>query len=277
MLDRVNKVKGYFKYTLRDAKTREIIETYEAPNQIMSEVPKMYFELVSGLDTFSGKTVDTITPLQPEDFRLCSIALGNRGAELLLDEDGEIVKDENNDRVYVAKPINPLDTKLNAMKRVDTHFAGQAYQATWEKLTENESMKPTGVVGQPYPGCKILTEGIMKSDAVPPEAFNSKGKNSTSSYHSESGMDVNTTVKDGVITFLFELLEKSGNHIDWSEAALFVRHKQDPGFSNHNTALTLTPEGEYNLGTIFSMKTFRPVHKTSACVLELEWKLDFRL
>ena len=65
---------------------------------------------------------------------------------------------------------------------------------------------------------------------------------------------------------------------------MYVRYKQDPAFIVHTTTIdtnkypgNLPQGGVPSLGTIFSMKTFKPVHKTSACILEMEWKLDFNI
>jgi len=265
MIDKTNNVKGYFKYTLRDAKTNEILKQYEEPNQIMAEVPKMYFELVSGLAT--PNTVDTVTTLKPEDFRLCSIVLGNQGVTKLLGPTGLPVLDGNGDEVYVPKKINPLDKNINAMKAGSN---GEAYQATWKQLTEESKARP---VTAPKVGLTLQTEGLLSG------TFNGPALNGSTGADTETGLDVVTTVKDGVITFGFSLLAKTGNAnggIDFSEAALFVRHNQDKGFQD-GTALTPNADGTYNLGTIFSMKTFDPVHKSNACTLELEWKLDFNL
>ena len=252
MLDKTNKVRGYFKYILKDAKTGEVLDRYEEENRIMSQVPKMYFELVSGLKTPSAK--DTTSTLKAEDFRLCTVVLGNKGFD---------------DKTGAPKNVDPDAETINALEKSGGKYVGEAYQATWKNLTEQESMRPAG---KPAIGCLKQSEGL--SSAVTPKKFNGTPviTDPNKPLTTESGLDVVTSVKDGVITFNLSLLEKTGNGITFSEAALFVRHEQDPGFAKPATALTTE-----KLGTIFSMKTFKEVKKTNACVLELEWKLDFNL
>jgi len=270
MLDKTNKVRGYFKYTLRDAKTREIIDSYEEENQIMAQVPKMYFELVSGLESDKGPyPPDVPSTLTAGDFQLCGIVFGDKGFDV----------DKG-----ITKSVNPDDYVINAMKKENGNFAGTSYQATWEELeTTDHNNPPAGGGLAAARGVKIQTEGILKP-AGPVTTFNGPGKNLSNSHHSESGVDVMSIVKDGVISLSIEMLEKTGNGLDFSEAALYVRHKQDPGFIATGTTLDTSaypgdPKmgGIPSLGTIFSMKTFKPVKKTNACVLEMEWKLDFNL
>lgn len=263
MLDKMNKVRGFFSYKLLDL-AGNIVDEYSEENHIMDTVPRMYFEIVSGLDTTSPKAtppVDIPTTLVAKDFELCAIALGDKGIK-----DGK------------PKIIKGDEPALDSMKKNQGILSGETIQATWKKLEEKEDAL----------GVTIQTEGEM-SETKGFAAFNNKGMNTASSLHSETGIDVISEVKDGKITLRIEMLEKTGNGIDWSEAALFVRHKQDPGFDTSNAVDQLDPNthpiwtkdpnyaGVPSLGTIFSKKTFPVVHKTNACVLQMEWVLDFNL
>ena len=190
MLDNTNKVRGFFKYTLRDAKTREILDHYEEENQIMASVPKMYFELVSGVesDDHTKYPPDVPTKLTGGDFQLCGIVLGDQGF------------DHN---VGAPVPVDPEDKVINAMKREKSKFKGNAYQTTW-KVLETTDHDTAGAAR----GVEIQTEGPLGPNGFISPQFNGKGMNLSNSLHSETGMDIMSDVRDGIITLQIEMLEK---------------------------------------------------------------------
>ena len=239
------KIKGTFSYRLVDIKTGKIIQEFKEPNKIMDTVPKMFFEIVSGLDNTYTSTRPLPKPpvnttLKAKDFELCAVAIGTMGA----------------DSKGVPKPITGKEHTLDALDAKGGKYPGFAYQATWEALLAEET---NGI------GLKLQTEGPSNGK------FNGPPLQTSSSAHSESGLDIQTEVKDGIITFRIDMLELTGNGQKFSEAALFVRNKQDPFFTKAGTL------GTKSLGTIFAKKNFKPVDKTRSCVLQLEWKLDFNL
>ena len=134
----------------------------------------------------------------------------------------------------------------------ETDPAGYAYAALWDPLAQQGAVTKTseGEKGH-FDGAPIQGTGGTLAPAE-------NGLHVAVEY-SKNVHDINLF---GRLKIQIELRKFSGNTHDFSEAGLYMRWNTDAAKDKP--------------GTLLSMKTFPKVTKTDACVLTMEWELDFR-
>ena len=127
-MDRLNKIRGYFSYTLEE--DGKIIDSYQEENKIMDVVMHDYFKIVSGKP--AGMTVD--------DFKLVGFAIGNN-APMAPSVSGLPPQ---------PKPIIGTEKKLVAESNASG--ANYVYQVSWDKL--NFTQPKGGMIVKTHEGDK---------------------------------------------------------------------------------------------------------------------------
>ena len=140
---------------------------------------------------------------------------------------------------------NVLLTGAEPTLQAEVDSTGKVYQASWNKMNV---LPDGGFVTKTSEGVKGNYQGPVLDQ------------------NNEEGMTVFTHIKDGKIRFLFEIERFSGNG-----------HNQTPQIYNEAAIYTAMGKDLQNnkLGTVFAMKRFPDVQKSTNCILSMEWELDF--
>jgi len=235
-------VKGHFKIQSIDAKTGKVLQEYEDYNKVVIWVYQMFASIVYGYS-------DTSLP-EIEDFMIHSFAIGTNGVE----PNGEL------------KPIEYNSTKLYSETNFwDTpDYTGEernayVYQATFAKPSTVDTHFSTKYnEGATYPAWSLGE----------PKAY--RGTPYNSEHGVNGALSIRRSFSNSILRQEFYLGTLAGNgHPMWDEA---------PEFSEAALYMpkNATAKGD-SLGTLFSMKTFPKMKKTDACVIKINWNLDFSI
>ena len=215
-----------------------VIDSYEDYNKIVVWVYNLF-----------GRSVYGYQPPDIDEYRIQAFAIGTDGATA----DG-IIKDIANDQKKMYSEINFWDNPNYTGEERNAYV----YQATFTKPGTNDPHFAYKInEGATYPAW-----GLGSPKDYRGEAYNEEDS-------LEGCLSIRRSFQNSVLKQEIYLGKLAGNgHPMWEEA---------PEFSE---AALYMPEGTASgdsLGTMFSMKTFPKMKKTDACVIKINWDLDFSL